>query len=49
VAPGVFGILLVRSASDSVRGADRAIHVAQQSEREVLRVGECKILGWCVE
>jgi hypothetical protein len=49
VSHRVFGILLVRSANDFVRGPDRAIYIAQQSKREVLRFGERKVLGRCVE
>jgi hypothetical protein len=49
VAHRVLGILLARSASDFVRGPDRAIHVAQQTEREVLRFGEREVLGRRVE
>jgi hypothetical protein len=43
------GILLVRCASDFVLRSDRAIHVAQKTEREVLRFGECQVLRRCVE
>ena len=49
VSHRVLGILLVRSASDFVCGPDRAIHIAQQTKREVLRFGERKVLGRCIE
>jgi hypothetical protein len=45
----VLGVFLVGTANDFVRGADRAIHIAQQTEREVLRLGEFEVLGRCVE
>jgi len=49
VAHRILGILLIRGANDFVLRPDRAIHVAQQSEREVLGLGERQVLGWCVE
>ena len=49
VSHRVFGILLPRSAGNFVFGPDRTIHIAQQMEREVLRLGERKVLGRCVE
>ena len=49
VAHWVLGILLVRTASHLELGADRAIHVAQQTERKVLGFSERQVLGWCVE
>ena len=49
VAHRELGILLARSASDFVCSPDRAIHIAQQMEREVLRFGERQVLGRCVE
>ena len=49
VAHRVFGVLFPRSADDLVFGPDRAIHIAQQMEREVLRFGERQVLGRCVE
>ncbi|MEY2521802.1 MAG: hypothetical protein QOJ66_367 [Ilumatobacteraceae bacterium] len=49
VSHRVLGILLPRSACDFVCGPDRAIHIAQQMEREVLRFGERKVLGRRVE
>ena len=49
VAHWVLGILLIRPASHFVLGADRAIHVAQQTEREVLGFGERQVLSRCVE
>ena len=36
-------------ASDPVGGADRVIEIAQQAERELLRLGEGKVLGGGVE
>ncbi len=49
VAHRVLGILLAWCASDFVCSPDRAIHIAQQMEREVLRFGKREVLGWCVE
>ena len=49
VAHRVFGVLLPRSADDLVFGPDRAIHIAQQVEREFLRFGEREVLGRGVE
>jgi hypothetical protein len=49
VAHRVLGVLLVRSASDFVLRPDRAIHIAQQTEREVLCLGEREVLGRRVE
>jgi hypothetical protein len=49
VAHRVLGILLVRCPGDFVLGADRAIDVAQQAEREALGFGERQVLGRCVE
>jgi hypothetical protein len=43
------GELLVRTASDLVLRADRTIDVAQQTEREVLRLGECQVVSGRVE
>ncbi len=45
----VLGILLPRSTNDFVCGPDRAIHIAQQTERKALRFGEREVLGRCVE
>ena len=49
VSHRVFGILLPRSAGNFVFGPDRAIHIAQQMEWELLLFGERKVLGRCVE
>jgi hypothetical protein len=49
VAHRVLGILLPRSADDFVFSPNRAIDIAQQMEREVLRFGERQVLGRCVE
>ena len=49
VAHRVLGILLSGSSGNLVHGADRPIHIAQQPEREVLRLGEREVLGRCVE
>ena len=49
VAHRVLGILLVGSTSDFVRGPDGTVHIAQQTEREVLRFGEREVLLRCVE
>ncbi len=49
VAHGVLGVLVVRCASDFVVRSDRAIRVAQQTEREVLRFGKRKVLVRSVE
>ena len=45
----VFGVLLPRSTGNFVFGPNRAIHIAQQMEGEVLRFGERQVLGRCVE
>jgi len=45
----ILGILLAGRASDFERGPDRSIHIAQQTEREVLGFGELEVLGRCVE
>ena len=45
----VLGILLAGSTSDFVRRPDGAIHIAQQTERKVLRFGEREIVGRRVE
>ncbi len=49
VTHGVFGMLLARITGDFVLGTDRAIHIAQQAEREVLSLGEGEIVRRCVE
>ena len=49
VSHRVFGIRLPRSAGNFVFGPDRAIHITQQMEWEVLRFGERQVLGRCVE
>ena len=41
--------LLVRTARDLVLRADRTIDVAQQTEWEVLRLGECEVFSRRVE
>ena len=49
VSHRILGILFPRSAGNFVFGPDRTISIAQQMEREVLRFGERKVLGRCVE
>ena len=45
----VLGIFLVRSANNLVHRPYRAIHIAQQTEWEVLRFGEREVFGRRVE
>ena len=49
VAHRVLGILLAGIADDFVHRPDGAVHIAQQTEREVLRFGEREVLVRCVE
>ncbi len=49
VAAREVGELVVAVAGDLVRGADRVVEVAQESERELLGPGEREILGRGVE
>ncbi len=45
----VLGVLLPGFAHDLVLGPNSAIHIAQQMERELLRLGERQVLGGCIE
>jgi hypothetical protein len=49
VAPGEFGELFAGVPRDLVRGTDRVVEIAQESERELLYPGERKVLSWGVE
>ena len=48
-APGEVGVLLVGTLLGLVRLTDRPVGVAQQAEREALRLGEGELLLGCVE